>query len=346
MPGLSFTQMTQAKAEEIVKELQEAGQLRIEEAQSHRPGAGRPRPGEHREPRALVQREVTKQLESIGVDLTDLEARVEELARRVGIGVRRPAVDHGSRRPDDARQPAKKSTAKKVDGQEGRRRRRRRPRRPRPRSRRPRRPPAKKSTAKKAPAKKATGARRSHGQAAPARKAAAKKHGRSSSAPRRGPVTVRRRLDVELVRRGLAPSRAAAQAAIAEHRVTVGGCDRGQALPPRGAGRSGRACSGRRPGSSAAAARSSTPRSTDFGVDVAGAGRSTPARRPAASPTACCSGAPREVVAVDVGHGQLHPPLRDDPRVVVRERCNVRHLDAETSAARSTSSSPTCRSSR
>ena len=35
-----------------------------------------------------------------------------------------------------------------------------------------------------------------------------------------------------------------------------------------------------------------------------------------------------QVVAVDVGHGQLHPAIRDDPRVVVRERCNVRQLDA------------------
>jgi 23S rRNA (cytidine1920-2'-O)/16S rRNA (cytidine1409-2'-O)-methyltransferase len=33
-----------------------------------------------------------------------------------------------------------------------------------------------------------------------------------------------------------------------------------------------------------------------------------------------------EVVAVDVGRGQLHHRLRNDPRVVVRERTNVRHL--------------------
>jgi 23S rRNA (cytidine1920-2'-O)/16S rRNA (cytidine1409-2'-O)-methyltransferase len=32
------------------------------------------------------------------------------------------------------------------------------------------------------------------------------------------------------------------------------------------------------------------------------------------------------VVAVDVGHGQLHEKLRADPRVDVRERVNVRHL--------------------
>ncbi|MFO0584017.1 MAG: TlyA family RNA methyltransferase [Anaeromyxobacter sp.] len=36
----------------------------------------------------------------------------------------------------------------------------------------------------------------------------------------------------------------------------------------------------------------------------------------------------RKVYAVDVGYGQLHPKLRDDPRVVVRERENARHLTA------------------
>ncbi|MFB0835455.1 TlyA family RNA methyltransferase [Arthrobacter halodurans] len=33
------------------------------------------------------------------------------------------------------------------------------------------------------------------------------------------------------------------------------------------------------------------------------------------------------VVAVDVGHGQMVPQLRDDPRVDAREGLNVRHLD-------------------
>jgi len=35
-----------------------------------------------------------------------------------------------------------------------------------------------------------------------------------------------------------------------------------------------------------------------------------------------------EVVAVDVGYGQLHERLRADPRVVVHERTNVRELTA------------------
>ncbi|MGB0672250.1 MAG: TlyA family RNA methyltransferase [Candidatus Puniceispirillaceae bacterium] len=35
------------------------------------------------------------------------------------------------------------------------------------------------------------------------------------------------------------------------------------------------------------------------------------------------------VVAVDVGHGQLHPKLAGDPRVTSREGLNARHLSAE-----------------
>jgi 23S rRNA (cytidine1920-2'-O)/16S rRNA (cytidine1409-2'-O)-methyltransferase len=34
----------------------------------------------------------------------------------------------------------------------------------------------------------------------------------------------------------------------------------------------------------------------------------------------------RRVYAIDVGHGQLHPSLRDDPRIVLIEGCNARDL--------------------
>ena len=37
----------------------------------------------------------------------------------------------------------------------------------------------------------------------------------------------------------------------------------------------------------------------------------------------------RRVYAVDVGYGQLHWRLRNDPRVVVLERINIRHADPE-----------------
>jgi 23S rRNA (cytidine1920-2'-O)/16S rRNA (cytidine1409-2'-O)-methyltransferase len=36
----------------------------------------------------------------------------------------------------------------------------------------------------------------------------------------------------------------------------------------------------------------------------------------------------RRVIALDVGYGQLHPRLRDDPRVTVLERTNARTLEA------------------
>jgi 23S rRNA (cytidine1920-2'-O)/16S rRNA (cytidine1409-2'-O)-methyltransferase len=37
-----------------------------------------------------------------------------------------------------------------------------------------------------------------------------------------------------------------------------------------------------------------------------------------------------KVYAIDVGYGQLHPKLRSDPRVVVMERTNARHLTRES----------------
>ena len=50
------------------------------------------------------------------------------------------------------------------------------------------------------------------------------------------------------------------------------------------------------------------------------------------------------VIALDVGYGQLHPRIRDDPRVTVLERTNVRELRRSCRSRRS-SSSATSRSS-
>ena len=109
--GLSFTQMTQAKAEDIVKEMQEAGQLRMEEAQTtiqELIEAGRKNTEELAR---TVQREVSKQLENFGIDLSDLETRIDELARRVGL---RPASGATTAAAAAAAaSPSKKSTAKK-----------------------------------------------------------------------------------------------------------------------------------------------------------------------------------------------------------------------------------------
>lgn len=139
------------------------------------------------------------------------------------------------------------------------------------------------------------------------------------------------RLDLELVLRGLARSRARAQAAIRDARVLV----------------NGRAAV--RPAQPVAAADVIELTSADHYVSrsahkllgaLAGSGVDVPRRALDAGASTggftqvlLEAGAGR-VYAVDVGHGQLFEELRDDPRVAVRERLNLRdltleHLDGE-----------------
>jgi len=141
-------------------------------------------------------------------------------------------------------------------------------------------------------------------------------------------VSARRRLDAELVRRGLASSRERAQADIAAGRVTVGGApatkaarlvDPGEAVvvhgpPPRWVSRAGAKLD-------AAIERFGLEREL-VGARVLDCGAST------GGFTDCVlqRGA-SEVVAVDVGHNQLHERLRADPRVRNVERTNLRLLD-------------------
>lgn len=142
-------------------------------------------------------------------------------------------------------------------------------------------------------------------------------------------MAARRRLDAELVRRGLTASRTHAQELVAAGRVLVNGApaDKPARLvaagdnvtiagpPARFVGRGGEKLD-------AALA--------NFGVDVRGwrvldCGAST------GGFTDCLlSRGAAEVVALDVGHGQLHPKLREDPRVVVLERTNIRHSTRDT----------------
>jgi 23S rRNA (cytidine1920-2'-O)/16S rRNA (cytidine1409-2'-O)-methyltransferase len=136
---------------------------------------------------------------------------------------------------------------------------------------------------------------------------------------------VRRRLDVEMVRRAMAVTRSEAGLAIRSGKVTVGG---------RPAAKAGMLVGSDEPIALAAPARRFVSRGGEkleaaldrFGVDVAGrvaldAGAST------GGFTDCLlqRGAAR-VIAVDVGYGQLDWRLREDPRVVVMERTNVRDL--------------------
>ncbi len=141
-------------------------------------------------------------------------------------------------------------------------------------------------------------------------------------------MSSRRRLDAELVRRGLARSRQHAVELVDARRVLVAGSvadrpsrlvDVGEAVvvegpPPRFVGRGGEKLDAALDG---------------FGIDVDGrrvldAGASTGGftdcllQRGAAS-----------VVAVDVGRGQLDDRLRRDPRVESHERTNIRHARLE-----------------
>jgi len=136
---------------------------------------------------------------------------------------------------------------------------------------------------------------------------------------------MRRRLDAELVRRGLVASRGQAVEVLDAGRVLVAGAPASKAARLVGpdeaivvAGAPRRYVS--RGGEKLEAAL------TRFGVDVAGR-RCLDAGASTGGFTDCLlqHGA-AEVVAVDVGHGQLAWSLRHDLRVVVREGTNVRHL--------------------
>ena len=134
---------------------------------------------------------------------------------------------------------------------------------------------------------------------------------------------VKKRLDVVLVERGLAATRAQAQALVLAGRVR-GHSKAGEqveesvplelAVGPRFVSRGGEKLA----------------HALDtFGVDVKGefcldVGAST------GGFTDCLlqAGAAR-VCALDVGYGQLHPKLRADPRVTVLERVNVRNLECD-----------------
>jgi 23S rRNA (cytidine1920-2'-O)/16S rRNA (cytidine1409-2'-O)-methyltransferase len=141
-------------------------------------------------------------------------------------------------------------------------------------------------------------------------------------------VAVRRRLDAELVRRGLSASRQRALEAIAAGRVLVGG------LPARSPARRVTAdepisLSGDGPRFVSRGGEKLQAALDHFDVRVTGR-RALDAGASTGGFTDCLlqAGA-AHVVAVDVGHGQLAWTLRTDPRVTVLERTNVRSLGAD-----------------
>ncbi|MGH3415714.1 MAG: TlyA family RNA methyltransferase [Actinocrinis sp.] len=144
----------------------------------------------------------------------------------------------------------------------------------------------------------------------------------------------RRRLDAELVRRGLARSREQAVELIAAGRVTVGGQAAGKAatqVETSAAIVVTRATDGEENYASrgahklAGALAAFGPRGlTVQGRRCLDAGAST-----GGFTDVLLRAGAREVVAVDVGYGQLIWRLQNDPRVLVVDRTNVRDLTLE-----------------
>lgn len=135
------------------------------------------------------------------------------------------------------------------------------------------------------------------------------------------------RLDERVVREGLAPSRSAAQALILAGRVLVDDEPVDKSGTRIAEERSIRLKGGTRRFVSRGGEKLDAALA-DLGLDPSGmqcldVGAST------GGFTDCLlrHGATR-VVAIDVGHGQIHSRLRLDPRVEVRERVNARHLHA------------------
>jgi 23S rRNA (cytidine1920-2'-O)/16S rRNA (cytidine1409-2'-O)-methyltransferase len=139
------------------------------------------------------------------------------------------------------------------------------------------------------------------------------------------PAVTRRRLDAELVRRGLATSRAEAQEAVRAGLVRVGGLTATKPATLVAEDAPVLVTSPVRPYVSRGGAKLAAALER-FALDPTGA-ECLDAGASTGGFTDCLlrAGAAR-VVAVDVGRGQLAWELRNDPRVVVLERTNVRDL--------------------
>lgn len=138
----------------------------------------------------------------------------------------------------------------------------------------------------------------------------------------------RRRLDAELVRRELAPSRASARSLIEAGRVTVGGAPAAKASrlvdpgePVEVAGDGPRFVS--RGGEKLDAALD------QFGIDVSDRRVIDTGSSTGGFTDCVLQRGAAEVVAIDVGRNQLHERLRADPRVHVHEQTNLRHADPD-----------------
>jgi 23S rRNA (cytidine1920-2'-O)/16S rRNA (cytidine1409-2'-O)-methyltransferase len=131
---------------------------------------------------------------------------------------------------------------------------------------------------------------------------------------------LKKRLDVVLVERGLAESRAQAQALVLAglvHGFEKPGTQVDDAVQ----------LTVERPAPYVSRAGHKLANALDaFGIDVRGRDAADVGASTGGFTDVLLQRGAARVIAIDVGYGQLHPRLRDDPRVTVLERTNARHL--------------------
>jgi 23S rRNA (cytidine1920-2'-O)/16S rRNA (cytidine1409-2'-O)-methyltransferase len=137
-------------------------------------------------------------------------------------------------------------------------------------------------------------------------------------------VTTRRRLDLELVRRRFSTTRSEARDAIAAGRVTVSGRPAAKAGTLVAVDEPIHLARGR-PFVSRGGEKLD-PALDRFGVDPRGRDCLDAGAGTGGFTDVLLSRGAARVAAVDVGYGQLAWELRQDPRVIVLERTNVRNL--------------------
>jgi 23S rRNA (cytidine1920-2'-O)/16S rRNA (cytidine1409-2'-O)-methyltransferase len=131
---------------------------------------------------------------------------------------------------------------------------------------------------------------------------------------------VKKRLDVLLVERGLAESRAQAQA------LVLAGLVRGHAKPGEQVAEDAPLDVERPPPYVSRAGHKLANALASLGVDVAGLDALDVGASTGGFTDVLLQRGAARVVALDVGYGQLHPKLRADPRVTVLERTNARSV--------------------
>jgi 23S rRNA (cytidine1920-2'-O)/16S rRNA (cytidine1409-2'-O)-methyltransferase len=133
---------------------------------------------------------------------------------------------------------------------------------------------------------------------------------------------VKKRLDVLLVERGLAESRAQAQA------LVLAGLVRGHAKAGEQVAEDAELTVERPPRFVSRGGEKLAHALEAFGTDPAGRDALDVGASTGGFTDVLLQGGAARVIALDVGYGQLHPRIRDDPRVTVLERTNARELEA------------------